>query len=212
MDELQVSARVVVVAPLRFTRFKRFAAYVLSPKIVVGGVLAFVLMQVVEVTKIYRTEQREDVKAVRESVTKLVDAMPPTSVGVLGTTVKVEDLYIVYTSAPARDYLAGVVGQLSVRKAGYVDAERKSAAAVESARTSAEEERRSREAARLAAEAKGINAAESARLDLEAAARAEAAEKALLIAKKEAAEAEAAKQRNIAEARRWQRALDRAPR
>jgi len=166
-------------------------------------------MQAVEFSKIHRTEQRDDLTAVRGEVVKLIDAMAPTSVSVSNATVGVKKLYISYDTPPTRAYLAAVVGQLSVREAGYIAAEGKAALAAESARVAAEDKAKSDAAARRAAEATAAQAAEAVRLEAEARAQ---AEKTKLIAQQQAAEAEAAKQRNIAEARMLQRALDRLPR
>jgi hypothetical protein len=63
------------------TRFHRFGvallAYVLSPKVLLEGVLVFAATQAIDAYTICRNESRDDVKAATVDVSKLIAEMPP---------------------------------------------------------------------------------------------------------------------------------------
>nr|WP_315246327.1 hypothetical protein [uncultured Albidiferax sp.] len=197
----------------RFNRARRVAAYLLSTKVLVGGILAFVGTQTVEAYKIYRTESRDDIKSVTDKVSDLVKELPTDSGGVSKVIQKVENLYIIFRSVPAREYISGVVGQLSDRKARYSEQESSERKAADAARLAEEAKAKSAAAAQAAEEAQAAKAAETARLQADAKAQAAAAAVAALVAQRQAADAEEAKRQAEREAKAYfdQRRWDRMP-
>lgn len=186
--------------------------YLLSTKILVGGILAFGATQAVEAYKIYRTESREDIKAVTDKVSDLVKDLPTDAAGVAKVIKNVENLYITFPSTPAREYISGVVGQLTDIKARYAEQERRTKEADDAARVAAEAKAKSDAATKAAEDAKAAQAAEAARLEVEAKAQADASAAAALRAKRQADAAAAARKQAARDAKayfdfkRWDRA------
>jgi hypothetical protein len=174
-------------APQGFSRrspswLRRTLAYIISPQIFIGGILAYGISMSVEAYKTNHAESRQDIGAVTTAVMELIKKMPRTSAGVAETTSRVEDLYIAHTSKAAQEYIAGVVGQLSVRKAKYFEDEQNALKAAEALRLSQEAKAQSEAAAKLADLARAAQAQEAARLEEEARIKAAAAEVAKIAA------------------------------
>lgn len=199
--------------PKRFTRLSRALAYILSPKILIGGILAYVITFGVDLYKTNRSDSREDVRPVSTAVSDLIKMMSKSSTGVAETTSKVEDLYISHPSKAAQEYIAGVVGQLSVRKAKYLEDEQNALKAAEALRVAQEAKASSEAAAKLAEDARVAKLQEAARLENEAKLKATAAEEAKREADRQTRVAAATKAENSREAKAYfdQRRYDRMP-
>lgn len=194
-------------------RLRRIIAYLLSTKILVGGILGFVATQTVDAYKIHRTESREDVIAVTEKVTDLIKDLPENSVGIAAVIRRVENLFIAFRSPPAREYISGVIGQLAARKAAYEEQELRARQAAEAVRIAKEAKALSEAIAKAAEDARISRAREAARLEAEAKAAAEANALAQERARIQSAEAEEARRRAAREAREYidQAKWDRRP-
>ena len=199
--------------PKRFTRLSRALAYILSPKILIGGILAYAITLGVDVYRKNDSNSREDVRPVSTAVSDFIKTMPKSSTGVAETTSRVEDLYISHPSKAAQEYIAGVVGQLSVRKAKYLEDEQNALKVAEALRVAQEAKTNSEAAAKLAEEARVAKLQEAARLENEAKLKAAAAEEAKREADRQTRVAAATKAENSREAKAYfdQRRYDRMP-
>lgn len=193
-------------------RIRRYVAWILTPQVLLGGVLGFGANYSFEYWTEYRQERQVDVRAVSAEVKKISDLMPVTSDGVAKAIIEVDKLYISFPSTHAHRTIEYSIGKLSTLKAKCLDQERRQAEAKESARAAKEKQFKSEAAALQAKLAEVARSAEARRL-IEVAQQSEAAARtAAVLAATQRLQAVEAQAQSIQEAHRWQRAIDRAPR
>ena len=198
---------------VRFRRLTRAIAYVLSPKVLIGGILVFVVTTGVDAYKTYRTETRSDVSDVRDHIVKQVNPLPPTAVDTTRAIANIQTLFTLYESEAARGLVAKTIGYLSDLKSRQESDERKSAEAIEAQRLAAEAAARSEAAKRLEEAARRAQAADAERIAAEENVRREAlaAEQARAQAQRQAEIAQAARvarqQSSLDFARKFKHAL-----
>lgn len=184
----------------RFTWLSRTVAFVLSPKVFVGGVLAYAATQGYEAYETHRVESRDETKEVRAAIQKLILPLPKSSTATAELIPNVQVLAGQYQAPEARAVIDKTVDDLSDRTSRLARQE--------------EDERSVAEAARLAEEAK-VRAEEAQKAEAEAKAREELrkAEQAKQEAIRKAAEAaeQTRRQDEQIRDRLMQRAIDRAP-
>lgn len=115
-------------------RLKRFLAYFLSPKVLIGGVLAYALTQGVEAYKIYRTDSREDIVEVRKQVLEIMLPSPQTAAAAQLAIDDITRLFALYRTEAANDVLVRAVGTLAELKAALAEKEAARVAAIEAER------------------------------------------------------------------------------
>jgi hypothetical protein len=163
-------------SPVRSSRWSRMAAYLLSPKVLLGGILAYGATELVEAYKLHRAETREDVGSVRDKLIALMTPLPEGSDRSSKIIAAANTLYALYESEQARQIISNAIGELSNLRARQVIEERRLAEA---------------EAAKLAAEQAAARAAEARQAE-EVAAAEEERRAAEVLAQRRAADAKAA--------------------
>jgi hypothetical protein len=184
----------------RFTWLSRALAFLLSPKILVGGVLAYAVAQGYETYKIHRAESHDDTKEVRAAIQKLILPLPKSASETAQLIPNIRFLAGQYDAAAAKAVIDKTIDDLSDRQTRQERQEKEEQLAAEAAQRAKEAKLRAEEAQKAEAEAK-------ARAELQK------AEEAKQVAIRKAAEAadQTRRQDELIRNRLMQRAIDRAP-
>jgi hypothetical protein len=97
--------------------------YLLSPKILIGGILAFLITEGVDAYKEHRTESRADFIECRAQVLKRIDPLPQMSADTAKVIASVNALYSVYEADEARQLIRKAIGELSDLKSRQLSEE-----------------------------------------------------------------------------------------
>ena len=100
----------------RFTWLTRALAFLLSPKILLGGILAYAATQGYEAYKTYKAESHDDTKEVRTAIQKLILPLPTSSAKTAELIANVQVLAVQYESTAAKAVVARTVDDLSDRQ------------------------------------------------------------------------------------------------